>query len=219
VNGVNINGCHVKAGKGQGCVRSAKAHIGMRRVKTKNVKKADKYKETKPLTRCLINIDYCRATNMPETLKPKQTQQPITKRDWTLLVIDAAKPNTLTPIQLQKALFLLSQNLPKETGKHFYHFVPHNFGPFAKEIYDDASKLREEGLIDEISRPDQNWPEYRISVTGTERANEIRKSLPPNSQEYIKRLVEWIGRQSFSDLLHSVYKAYPEFAKNSVFNG
>jgi uncharacterized protein YwgA len=140
-----------------------------------------------------------------------------TKQDWTLLVIDAARPGTLTPIQLQKALFLLGQNIPTAVKPDFYTFIPHNFGPFAKEIYTDAESLRNQGLIDEISKPGQNWPEYRISETGVRRASDLRSSLPNDTQSYLSTLVKWVETRSFQNLLHTIYKAYPEFAKNSVF--
>lgn len=154
---------------------------------------------------------------MPQVAqKPKKS---LTKKDWTLLVIDAAKPNTLTPLQLQKSLFLLGQNIPKVVKPNFYKFVPHNFGPFAKDVYGDVEALSNEGLIDEITKSGQNWPEYRITQTGDSKAQELRDLLPTNAKTYLDTLVKWVERQSFQDLLHSVYKAYPDFAKNSVFNG
>lgn len=150
------------------------------------------------------------------TKKPKEQ---LSKQDWTLLVIDAAKPNTLTPLQLQKSLFLLGRNIPEAVKPNFYKFVPHNFGPFSKEIYGDVESLKNQGLIDEITKAGQNWPEYRISQTGIQQAEKIRALVPTDAKTYLDTLVKWVERQSFQDLLHSVYKAYPEFAKNSVFNG
>lgn len=149
----------------------------------------------------------------------KKPQRQLTKKDWTLLVIDAAKPGTLTPIQLQKSLFLLGQNMPNVVKPDFYKFVPHNFGPFAKDVYGDAEALKNEGLIDEINKSGQNWPEYRVSQTGTQRAEELKKSISPDACKYLDELVKWVESQSFQDLLHAVYSAYPDFAKNSVFNG
>jgi uncharacterized protein len=149
----------------------------------------------------------------------KPERQALTKKDWTLLVIDAAKPKTLTPIQLQKALFLIGQKMPDAVKPDFYEFVPHNFGPFSKDIYGDVEALNDEGLIDEITKTGQNWPEYRISQTGTQRAEELRKNVSPDTYNYLDKLVKWVEEQSFQDLLHAVYSAYPDFAKNSVFNG
>jgi uncharacterized protein YwgA len=154
---------------------------------------------------------------MPTDVKTPKRQ--LTKKDWALLVIAAAKPKTLTPLQLQKSLFLLGQNIPEAVKPDFYKFVPHNFGPFAKDVYADVEALKDQGLIDEIVKSGQNWPEYRISQTGVQKADEIRDLLSPNAKTYLDTLVKWVEQQSFQDLLHSVYKAYPEFATKSVFNG
>lgn len=147
----------------------------------------------------------------------KQAERGLTKKDWTLLVIDAAKPKTLTPIQLQKSLFLFGQRMPNAVKANFYEFVPHNFGPFAKEIYVDAVELKNEGLIDEITRDGQKWPEYRVTSAGSEQAKTLRDSLSSTEVAYLDELVKWVESQSFQDLLQAVYKAYPDFAKNSVF--
>jgi len=151
-------------------------------------------------------------------IKTEQTKRNVRKKDWALLVIDAAKQNTMSPIQLQKALFLLGQNIPKDVGPDFYKFIPHNFGPFAQDIYDDVADLCIHGLIEEINKPGQSWPEYRISQAGRGEAEKIRAALAPKAKEYLDTLVPWVERQSFQDLLHSVYKAYPAFAEKSVFN-
>jgi uncharacterized protein YwgA len=153
------------------------------------------------------------------TMDAKPTQRQLTRKDWTLLVIDAAKPNVLTPIQLQKSLFLLGQKMPEAVKADFYNFVPHNFGPFAKDIYGDVESLKNQGLVDEIKRGGQNWPEYRISQTGTQQAEQLRDSIPAPTRDYLDELVKWVESQSFQDLLHSVYKAYPDYATKSVFNG
>jgi uncharacterized protein len=152
-------------------------------------------------------------------IKPdsKDTKQGLAKRDWLLLAVDAAKPKALTPIQLQKALFLIGQRMPEAGGAGFYKFVPHNFGPFSKQIYDDIEDLKNEGLVDEIAVSGQNWPEYRISVIGTERAQQVTKSIPPDALQYLEQLVNWVEAQSFKDLLQAVYKEYPTFAQKSVF--
>src|SRR5258707_9223608 len=67
--------------------------------------------------------------------------------DWTLLATKFANQSGLSPVQLQKALFLLGKEMPKSVGDDYYHFVPHNYGPFAKDIYSDADALAREGLI------------------------------------------------------------------------
>jgi hypothetical protein len=141
----------------------------------------------------------------------------MTKRDWTLLVIDAAKPRSLTPIQLQKSLFLFGQNVPQAVQPNFYQFIPYNFGPFSRAIYIDAEMLAGEGLIEMVAVPGQQWCQYSISPMGTRRSEKLREVLPPHVCEYLDKLVAWVASQSLQELLRSVYQAYPDFAKNSVF--
>lgn len=148
----------------------------------------------------------------------KQPKARLSKKDWTLLVIDAAKPSSLTPIQLQKSLFLIGQKMPNVVSRGFYKFIPYNFGPFCREIYSDAVSLRDAGLVEQISRPGQDWPEYVISPTGTKAAEDLRQRIPQEARDYLETLVKWVEKQSFPDLLHAVYRAYPDYAKNSVFN-
>jgi uncharacterized protein YwgA len=78
----------------------------------------------------------------------------MTPKDWTLLVIAAADPKPLQPVQLQKSLFLLGRNLSPEQlqVKEFYDFQPYDYGPFCSDIYSNAEKLSDEGLI-RIDRP------------------------------------------------------------------
>jgi uncharacterized protein len=153
------------------------------------------------------------------TMHNKSPERHLSKKDWTLLVIDAAKPDVLTPIQLQKALFLIGQRVP-EAGEHdFYKFVPHNFGPFSKDVYRDVEAQKNDGFIDEIISQGQNWPEYRVSQTGTSQAALLREAMLTPALNYVDQLVKWVQAQSFRDLLHAVYAAYPHFATKSVFNG
>ncbi len=53
------------------------------------------------------------------------------RKEWNLLVLAAAGGEPFQPVQLQKALFLLSRKIPPSfLGPDFYHFEPYNFGPF-----------------------------------------------------------------------------------------
>ena len=69
------------------------------------------------------------------------------KRDWLLLALAAAKTKGLTPVQIQKSLFLFGENMSGIGGSRFYKFVPYNYGPFDKRIYSDAEALETEGLV------------------------------------------------------------------------
>src|SRR5947209_2707195 len=68
------------------------------------------------------------------------------RKDWTLLAICSANGNGLSPVQLQKALFLLSREMPNAVG-NFYHFTAYHYGPFDRAVYDDAERLAADGMV------------------------------------------------------------------------
>src|SRR5947209_12101358 len=95
---------------------------------------------------------------------------------WTLLVICAAKSNGLSPVQLQKSLFLLERRLPQEElGNEFYQFTPYNYGPFDVKIYQDAEALEEIGLIIITQSESRRWKNYQATSSGLELAARLRE--------------------------------------------
>ena len=138
----------------------------------------------------------------------------MSNQDWLLLVIKNARAGGLTPVQLQKGLFLLGKGVKKAVD---YHFVPYNYGPFAKEIYSDAEFLQACGLVD-IARPiGRRYDCYSITPGGLARAKELEKKIPPDIKEYLKKLVSVVQSLSFDQLLRAIYRKFPAFKVNSVF--
>lgn len=137
------------------------------------------------------------------------------RKDWNLLVIAGAEGQPLTPVQLQKCLFILGKEA--EIEENYYYFIPYNYGPFCGEIYDDARELAEEGLVLIRPVPGQSWSEYSITPEGTMEARRIRSDLPKEIADFINLLVSWAHGLSFQDLVRAVYDKYPEYKKNSVF--
>ena len=138
----------------------------------------------------------------------------ITRTDWTLLAIDAADGAALSPVQLQKALFILGAEMPQSLGEGFYEFRPYNYGPFTGEIYTDAEQLADQGLV-RITR--HRWNEYSITPEGQSQAVLCRKRADSHATEYLKRVVAWARTLSFEDLLRSVYARYPKMREKSIF--
>ena len=141
------------------------------------------------------------------------------RKHWALLVLDAARPGSLSPLQIQKILFLMNERLSDEVGQDFYHFVPYNYGPFAPEIYADLRLLVDEGLARNIEYAGRSWVAYEISEKGTELASQIKASGPVSKRasEYIAKVVRWVESLTFTQLLSAIYKAYPQYATKSVF--
>jgi hypothetical protein len=139
------------------------------------------------------------------------------RKYWTLLVISAAGSSGLSPVQLQKCLFLIAKNLPEEAGDGFYSFVPYNYGPFDPAIYTDAQLLIDEGLVTLARVAGKTWAYYVITPEGISTSERIRSEVAVQTHAYITAVVKWTQRLSFGQLLTAIYQAYPEYKANSVF--
>jgi uncharacterized protein YwgA len=138
-------------------------------------------------------------------------------KEVLLLVVASANDEGLSPLQLQKSLFLVGECGLSELPSGFYKFVPYNYGPFNPVIYSDADSLAEDGLLEYISVPGQRWSKYAATSAGLARADEIRENISKELNNYITEVVGWILSRTFSELLRAIYTKYPQFRSNSVF--
>jgi uncharacterized protein YwgA len=158
-----------------------------------------------------------RCEQISKKVRDRAKEDQVTKRDWTLMAIASAEGQPLSPVQLQKSLFLLSRNV--KTGKDFYTFSPYNYGPFCQQIYSDAEDLAAQGFVEMRRRPGESWFEYSITKAGMEKALALEQKADPAASAYLDKAVAWARSLSFADLVRSIYKHFPEFRKNSVFQG
>lgn len=134
------------------------------------------------------------------------------------MVIAAAKGAPLTPLQLQKALFLLGQSYPGEVGRDFYDFQPYNYGPFDVLVYHDAERLADRGLI--AKEPaGRGWEQFSATMPGITMAAVKRNQVPDEVMKYLEGVVHWARSLSFRELVNAIYERYPEQRVNSVFRG
>ena len=140
------------------------------------------------------------------------------KDDLLLMVMAAGEGAPLTPVQLQKSLFLISENL-KGTIESTYSFMPYHYGPFDAEVYSDADSLEAEGFLYSARSPRGTWVDRAITPKGLLRAEELRKEVPEPIRQYVEDVVKWTQSLSFSSLVKAIYDQYPSYRKNSVFQG
>jgi uncharacterized protein YwgA len=136
---------------------------------------------------------------------------------WPGVVLSMSPDHKLTPIQMQKSLFLIGENLRALTGPSFYAFEPHNYGPFSAEIYRDIDELHDEGFVAVRRVSGREWNEYESTPSGREVASTIMNRLPAAAQVYIGNVVNWTRRTPFNELLGAIYRVYPQYAVRSVF--
>lgn len=152
--------------------------------------------------------------------KERQVAGLTSSRELTLLAIGLAGGQPLTPVQLQKAVFLLQELLPGSVKPDAgYAFVPHNYGPFCAGVYDDARELSEEAFVTVQQVPGQRFSSYTATAAGLTQANMIAAQLPAESSAYARRVVDWVRAQSFRGLVSAIYERWPQYKVNSVFQG
>ncbi len=139
--------------------------------------------------------------------------------DWTLITIATAGERPLQPVQLQKSLFLLGQNLAPEQLQTdlFYRFEAYDYGPFSNSVYADAEALEHAGLVVIHRPPKSRYKLYGVSEAGRKRANELESGLDEKVIEYVRDVVQFTQSVSFNQLVSAIYKKYPEMKANSVF--
>ncbi len=143
----------------------------------------------------------------------------MTRKNWTLLVIAAARGEPMSPVQLQKSLFLLGRNLtPAQLqADRFYTFRNYDYGPFNQAIYEHAEQLEAERLVSgEVKR---NYRRYAATMNGVHEAERLRAGLDPAVNGYVDRVVGWVRSLPFDQLVREIYRLYPETKVNSVFRG
>lgn len=139
------------------------------------------------------------------------------RTDWLLLGLAAANGKPLTPVQLQKLLFLLREAKPDIGENELYEFVPYHYGPFDSTIYSDAEQLSQQGLVTIDRNP--SLRRYAITPAGMAKAAELRGRAPAGAVSYLTSLVEWILPLNFTQLVKAIYDKYPQYRQNSVFQG
>ena len=153
--------------------------------------------------------------------KTSRSEAPLLKRiDWPLLALSFSPDAALSPVQIQKVLFLVEQNLrpSRGDGDEYYTFKPYNYGPFDVRVYEDLAGLRWKGLVEEFQAPGSPR-NYRLTSRGKEAAVEARDRASSGAVAYLSKLSPWARSLSFAQLVRKIYELYPDYKVASVFTG
>lgn len=143
----------------------------------------------------------------------------LTNREWTLLAIALAEGKPLSPVQLQKSVFLFGKQMPEVVSEDFYDFAPYNYGPFCSDVYADVEVLAQEGLATIITPVNRKYSEYCATPEGISKGRELVELLPGQAVGRAQTIVDWVRKQSFKSLVSAVYEEYPDYKVNSIFAG
>ena len=139
------------------------------------------------------------------------------RHDWLLLAL-ASAGREMSPVQVQKCMFLLKMEASECVGSDFYDFAPYNYGPFNVDIYYDLERLASGGLVIIDASPNRRWRSYSLMPRGYEVGQTLRAELDSRVATFLDRLVAWVTSQSFSGLLQAIYAKYPNYSVNSIFS-
>jgi len=141
-----------------------------------------------------------------------------TNRDILLDALDQSETKSLTPVQVQKAAFLLAMEMRAFVPPGFYTFEKYNYGPFSAAIYSDLAELEKLGLVSITNPPGRRVRLYELTPAGIAAAHATRASLNGRLATYMSSVVKWVTAQSFTSLVRAIYQRYPEYKENSIFS-
>ncbi len=103
------------------------------------------------------------------------------REDFLLIVVAAGGVPPLTPVQLQKSLFLINENLRGEIPGPFYKFDPYHYGPFDANVYVDADALEPRGLLVSVGSSQGTWLDRTITPAGMIFSHSARRIQHPSN--------------------------------------
>ena len=143
------------------------------------------------------------------------------RRDLVLAILGAADGRTYTPVQIQKAAFLVCKHFGNviDEGPGF-NFEPYDYGPFDSDVYAEIEALYRAGEAVIAPSAHGNWNTYAASDAGIERSGDLLYGvLGEEASSYIYKISNWVRSLSFKSLVRSIYEVYPEMRANSIFRG
>jgi len=145
-------------------------------------------------------------------------QTGLNRHDLVLAILAASGGRPYTPVQIQKAVFVVCDQLPGLVSGPGFNFKPYDYGPFDSDVYSEISQLQQAGEATITPSPFGNWNMYAASDTGLIRGRELLDRVGKH-REYIEKISAWVRSLSFNRLVKSIYEAYPEMRANSIFRG
>jgi len=138
-------------------------------------------------------------------------------KDWTLLVLALAEGAPLTSAHIQKALFLIQQQLPSEIAdRPQYDFVPHLHGPYAPQVNIDAFDLLRERFV-ESARLAAGGTAYRATMAGSMRSLSMRCDVGHDVVEYAQHVVSWVLATSLEVVVREIGRQFPQYQTQDAY--
>ena len=128
--------------------------------------------------------------------------------------------------RLQKMVFLMQKELENRDRSGAvrldYDFIPYDYGPFSKELYDDLDAMIEQEFVDDTEEPLRSGKVkyiYEIEDDGEDLVD--AETDKRDDADAIIQLAQEIKTEYndmlLSDLIEFVYSEYPDYAERSVY--
>lgn len=140
-------------------------------------------------------------------------------KNYMLAVLSCGGTASFKPVQVQKLFFLLDKQIANAVNGPHFSFEPYDYGPYDSQVYRYLEELAREGKI-EISLNGNYWAKrsYRLTDLGQKEGKKYLSTYAVH-KSFIKEVVNFVLKLSFTELVSAIYKAYPEMKKNSIFQG
>lgn len=143
---------------------------------------------------------------------------PLSREQVLLSMVAMVDGAALTPVQIQKALFLATDKASRAFARNSrYDFQPYDYGPFDRQVYVDAEDLSRQGLMSIVPGPENRWNTYAATPEGVTRGRQYLRQLNNEQREILERILDVVRSLSFTELVSAIYRAYPPMRVNSVF--
>jgi hypothetical protein len=133
------------------------------------------------------------------------------KKKFILAVLSTGDYDFYTPVHVQKLFFLIERLI----GLKFFNFIAWHYGCHDKEIYQLLKELSEENyiIIDNKDISSRYFLTKKGFIIGRKELNKYNDKQKKN----ILRLNNFVHSISFSQLVATIYKHFPEMKVNGVF--
>lgn len=125
------------------------------------------------------------------------------RRGWLLLVLSMSGKGGLSPVQLQRSLFLVAQKREEQVGSGFYEFEEAGGSALMSPLlYEDIDALVAAAHIEKEWMPELSASMFRLSDTGWAWSEDLRRKVKKNALAGLEDAVAWVKEQSYLELMH-----------------
>ena len=139
------------------------------------------------------------------------------QHDLILAAFAAGGENaSYSPVHAQKLLFLIDPEAAHLVGGKHFNFVPYDYGPFDRAVYEGLDALAQAGLVEVHTAG--RYRKYFLTSEGYRRGAGKLDDLEEGGRSFLTKVARWIRPMNFQQIVEAIYKKYPEMKERSIFS-